>query len=53
MRKLLKKNVSFFRVTLVSPQDFLDKTSEKYGTNFTGKIENSIAKPQRSKKKSK
>ncbi|KAL6442253.1 hypothetical protein ACFW04_002489 [Cataglyphis niger] len=46
-------SVPQLRVTLVSPQDFLDKTSEKYGTNFTGKIENSIAKPQRSKKKSK
>ncbi|XP_070163458.1 uncharacterized protein [Polyergus mexicanus] len=46
-------SVPQLRVTLVSPQDFLEKTSEKYGTNFTGKIENSIAKPPRSKKKSK
>jgi len=45
--------VFVFRVTLVSPQDFLEKTSEKYGTSFTDKIENSIAKPARSKKKSK
>lgn len=43
----------FSRVTLVSPQDFLEKTSEKYSTTFTDKIENSIAKPPRSKKKSK
>ncbi|KAG5315630.1 AN33B protein, partial [Pseudoatta argentina] len=41
------------RVTLVSQQDFLEKTSEKYGTNFTDEIENSMAKPPRSKKKSK
>ncbi|KAL0118390.1 hypothetical protein PUN28_009208 [Cardiocondyla obscurior] len=46
-------SVPQLRVTLVSQQDFLDKTSEKYGTNFTDKIENSIAKPPRSKKKSK
>ncbi|KMQ89382.1 ankyrin repeat domain-containing protein 33b [Lasius niger] len=46
-------SVPQLRVTLVSPQDFLEKTSEKYGTNFTDKIENSIAKPLRSKKKSK
>ncbi|KAM0724392.1 Ankyrin repeat domain-containing protein 33B [Formica fusca] len=46
-------SVPQLRVTLVSPQDFLEKTSDKYGTNFTGKIENSIAKPPRSKKKSK
>ncbi|XP_077254463.1 uncharacterized protein LOC143893214 isoform X2 [Temnothorax americanus] len=46
-------SVPQLRVTLVSQQDFLEKTSEKYGTNFTDKIENSIAKPPRSKKKSK
>ncbi|XP_072743612.1 uncharacterized protein [Anoplolepis gracilipes] len=46
-------SVPQLRVTLVSPQDFLEKTSEKYGTNFTDKIENSMAKPPRSKKKSK
>ncbi|KAH0946496.1 hypothetical protein HN011_012243 [Eciton burchellii] len=46
-------SVPQLRVTLVSPQDFLEKTSEKYGTSFTDKIENSIAKPARSKKKSK
>ncbi|EZA58928.1 Ankyrin repeat domain-containing protein 33B [Ooceraea biroi] len=46
-------SVPQLRVTLVSPQDFLEKTSEKYGTNFTDKIENSIPKPPRSKKKSK
>ncbi|XP_012223483.1 uncharacterized protein [Linepithema humile] len=46
-------SVPQLRVTLVSPQDFLEKTSEKYSTNFTDKIENSIAKPPRSKKKSK
>ncbi|XP_018047481.1 PREDICTED: protein HOS4-like isoform X2 [Atta colombica] len=46
-------SVPQLRVTLVSQQDFLEKTSEKYGTNFTDKIENSMAKPPRSKKKSK
>ncbi|KAL6256209.1 hypothetical protein P5V15_012325 [Pogonomyrmex californicus] len=46
-------SVPQLRVTLVSQQDFLEKTSEKYGTNFTDKIENSIPKPPRSKKKSK
>lgn len=42
-----------FRVTLVSQQDFLEKTSEKYGMTFTDKIENTMVKPPRSKKKSK
>ncbi|XP_036139972.1 protein HOS4 isoform X2 [Monomorium pharaonis] len=46
-------SVPQLRVTLVSQQDFLEKTSEKCGTNFTDKIENSIPKPPRSKKKSK
>lgn len=42
-----------FRVTLVSPQDFLEKTSEKYAMTFTDKIESAMVKPPRSKKKSK
>ncbi|XP_020282137.1 uncharacterized protein LOC109853946 isoform X2 [Pseudomyrmex gracilis] len=46
-------SVPQLRVTLVSPQDFLEKTSDKYGSSFTDKIENSIPKPPRSKKKSK
>ncbi|KAG7211211.1 hypothetical protein KM043_010529 [Ampulex compressa] len=46
-------SVPQLRVTLVSPQDFLEKTSEKYGSNFAEKIENTIVKPPRSKKKNK
>ncbi|XP_014469213.1 PREDICTED: uncharacterized protein LOC106741590 isoform X2 [Dinoponera quadriceps] len=46
-------SVPQLRVTLVSPQDFLEKTSEKYGMTFTDKIESAMVKPPRSKKKSK
>lgn len=41
------------RVTLVSPQDFLEQSKEKHGSSFTEKIENAVVKPSRSKKKSK
>ncbi|XP_076681636.1 uncharacterized protein LOC143375892 isoform X2 [Andrena cerasifolii] len=46
-------SVPQLRVTLVSPQDFLEQTKDKYGSNFTEKIENTAVKPSRSKKKSK
>lgn len=46
-------SVPQLRVTLVSPQDFLEKTSEKYGSSFSEKIENAAVKPPRSKKKNK
>ncbi|XP_012151899.2 uncharacterized protein LOC105663987 isoform X1 [Megachile rotundata] len=46
-------SVPQLRVTLVSPQDFLD-SKDKYGGNFTEKIENASTKqPSRSKKKNK
>ncbi|XP_076248863.1 uncharacterized protein LOC143188468 [Calliopsis andreniformis] len=46
-------SVPQLRVTLVSPQDFLEQTKDKYGTNFTEKIENTTVKTSRSKKKNK
>lgn len=42
-----------FRVTLVSPQDILEQSKDKYGPNFTEKIENIVGKPSRSKNKNK
>ncbi|XP_029047449.1 uncharacterized protein LOC114878153 isoform X1 [Osmia bicornis bicornis] len=45
-------SVPQLRVTLVSPQDFLDQSKDKYGSNFAEKIENTVAKQSsRSKKK--
>ncbi|PBC34714.1 Ankyrin repeat domain-containing protein [Apis cerana cerana] len=46
-------SVPQLRVTLVSPQDFIEQSKDKYGSNFTEKIENAVAKPSRSKKKNK
>ncbi|XP_076170960.1 uncharacterized protein LOC143148473 isoform X2 [Ptiloglossa arizonensis] len=46
-------SVPQLRVTLVSPQDFLEQSKDKYGSSFTEKIENTTVKPSRSKKKSK
>ncbi|CAK9829434.1 Ankyrin repeat domain-containing protein 33B [Anthophora retusa] len=46
-------SVPQLRVTLVSPQDFLEQSNDKYGSNFTEKIESTATKPSRSKKKSK
>ncbi|XP_031840435.2 uncharacterized protein LOC116430431 isoform X1 [Nomia melanderi] len=46
-------SVPQLRVTLVSPQEFLEQSKEKHGSSFTEKIENAIVKPSRSKKKSK
>ncbi|XP_034186989.2 uncharacterized protein LOC117607396 isoform X2 [Osmia lignaria lignaria] len=45
-------SVPQLRVTLVSPQDFLDQSKDKYGSNFAEKIENTVAKQSsRTKKK--
>ncbi|KOC61508.1 Ankyrin repeat domain-containing protein 33B, partial [Habropoda laboriosa] len=46
-------SVPQLRVTLVSPQDFIEQSNDKYGSNFTEKIENTTTKPSRSKKKNK
>lgn len=46
-------SVPQLRVTLVSPQDFIDKTGDKCSTSFAERIESAIVKPPRSKKKSK
>lgn len=46
-------SVPQLRVTLVSPQDFIEQSKDKYGSNFTEKIENTVGKPSRSKKKNK
>ncbi|XP_071869353.1 uncharacterized protein isoform X3 [Bombus fervidus] len=46
-------SVPQLRVTLVSPQDILEQSKDKYGPNFTEKIENIVGKPSRSKNKNK
>lgn len=46
-------SVPQLRVTLVSQQDFLEQTKDKYGTSFTEKIESTVVKSSRTKKKSK
>ncbi|KOX78445.1 Ankyrin repeat domain-containing protein 33B, partial [Melipona quadrifasciata] len=46
-------SVPQLRVTLVSPQDFLEQSKDKYAPNFTEKIENTVGKPSRSKNKNK
>ncbi|XP_043248303.1 uncharacterized protein LOC122395065 isoform X1 [Colletes gigas] len=46
-------SVPQLRVTLVSPQDFIEQSKDKFGSNFTEKIENAAVKPSRSKKKNK
>ncbi|XP_053970799.1 uncharacterized protein LOC128872294 [Hylaeus volcanicus] len=45
-------SVPQLRVTLVSSHDFLEQSKDKY-VNFTEKIENTVVKPSRSKKKTK
>ncbi|KAL2723893.1 uncharacterized protein V1478_008406 [Vespula squamosa] len=46
-------SVPQLRITLVSPQDFIEKTGEKCGASFAERIESTIVKPPRTKKKSK
>ncbi|XP_015176015.1 PREDICTED: uncharacterized protein LOC107066170 isoform X3 [Polistes dominula] len=46
-------SVPQLRITLVSPQDFIDKNGEKCGASFAERIESAIVKPPRTKKKSK
>ncbi|KAI4499569.1 hypothetical protein M0802_005465 [Mischocyttarus mexicanus] len=46
-------SVPQLRITLVSPQDFIDKNGEKCGASFADRIESAIVKPPRTKKKSK
>ncbi|CAL7933495.1 unnamed protein product [Xylocopa violacea] len=46
-------SVPQLRVTLVSSQDFLEQSKDRLGSNFTEKIENTVGKPSRSKKKNK
>lgn len=46
-------SVPQLRITLVAPPEVLDKASDKCLTNFTEKIESTIVKPPRAKKKSK